>query len=178
MCMKNINTDVVFFESATLSSQSESGIDIFQANKGAPLIEAKQRNAQEMEIPTLRFMLSINANERKDDPLHDPNDTPEDTIFFNQKYIICLRLTEPQSGKFTDLETFDFTPEDEQIVLCRKIYAKKLTYQCQNIVAAIPPQQKDMCVLKVLVKLSDPAVKKWYVQSIHPIHIKLQKQGE
>lgn len=161
MCMKNINTDITFF----------SGMDTsLEVQKEPPLIPAIYLDEDILEIQTISFLLSINAIERIQEPVHDPGDTMENAIFFNQKYELCFRLTEPTSGKFIDLDTYEFTPAENQISLCRKIFSRKISCQYHNVKVAVPQKQERYCVLKILVRLHNSNLN-WIVQSMHPIRL-------
>ena len=71
-----------------------------------------------------------------------------------------------------DLDTISFVPEDEQIMLCRKTYTKRILCQYQNVSVAKPPEGKNQCSLKVLIRHRGAKDKTWFVQSVHPIEIK------
>lgn len=168
MCMKNINTDITFF----------SDVDtLLEVQKEPPLIPATYLDENILEIPTISFLLSINAIERIHEPVHDPGDTMENAIFFNQKYELCFRLTEPTSGKFIDLDTYEFTPAENQISLCRKIFSRKISCQYHNVKVAVPQKQEHYCVLKILVRLYSSNLN-WIVQSMHPIRLEFPLKRE
>lgn len=163
MCMKNINTDVTFF------SCTDTSLDV---RKPIPYISAEYLNEDTLNIKSLSFLLSINAIERKLEPIHAPDATIENTIFFDQNYVMCFRLTEPNSGKFIDLDTYEFTPGENQIELCRKIFSQKISCLYQDVKVAVPPQQNGCyCVLKILIRPHN-SNSNWIVQSIHPIQLK------
>lgn len=178
MCMKNVSTDVILFSSVDAPLESQSNIfSVHGVDRGVPTVPVVYRSGDILGIETLSFLLCINAVERRDEPVHDEGDAPENTFFFTHKYEVCLRLTEPTSGKFVDLDTYEIEPEVDQIILCRKIYDKKMLCQYHNISVAEPPKGKDLCVLKVLIRLCG-SNSNWFVQSMHPIQIKLPDQGE
>ena len=171
MCMKNLNTDVVFFQGVDVPLESQDGIiNIRDVYKEYPTISASHLDKETLEIKTLSFMLSVNAIERTQQPVHDPEDTPDNTVFFSEKYELCFRLTEPKSGKFVDLDTYSFTPEEDKITLCRKIFSKKISCHYRKIRVALPPEGKSFCVLKVLIRRYHTSPN-WIVQSIHPIRL-------
>lgn len=117
------------------------------------------------------LMISINAIEPTSGPHLDEGENPKNTVFFDHKYELCFRLSETTSGKFVDLDTFAFVPQEAQVSLCRKIYSKKFLCQYQNVSVAVPPEEKDLCVLKILIRPADDAQANWVVQSIHPVRL-------
>lgn len=165
--MKNINTDVTFF----------LGMDTLLVQKEPPLIPATYLNEDTLEIQTISFLLSINAVERTQLPIHDQGDTMENTVFFDQKYELCFRLTEPRSGKYIDLDTYEFIPAENQISLCRKIFSRKIFCQYHNIKVAVPPRHEYYCVLKILVRLHN-SNSNWIIQSMHPIRLEFPPRSE
>lgn len=173
MCMKNLNTDVIFFSGADTPKESPgSVVNIYGMSKETPSVPVTSLGESLWGIQTLSFMLLVNASERRKDPTHDKGDTPENTVFFNREYEVCLRLTEPISGQFVDLDSYRFMPQKEQVVLCRKIYSKKINCQYRQISVAKPNGDDPLCVLKVLVRLAG-ANSSWIVQSVHPIRMVL-----
>lgn len=174
MCMKNVNTDVIFFSDVDTSVESrDKTITIYGANRGIPEIPTVRVDDNTLRIQTLSFMVSINAVERKGSPelpAHDAGDSPDNTIYFSNQYEVCFRITETSSGRFIDLDTIDFVPEENQVVLCRKIYSKKMLCRYHNISVARPPEGKNYCALKVLIRHS--GTPSWTVQSMHPIEMK------
>ena len=110
-------------------------------------------------------MLSINATEK-----NSSND--ENTINFNKTYRICIRVTETSSGQCIDTVQFDIHPCEDELSLCRKIYNKKAMYRLENIIVAQPPQDKNLCVFKVLIQeVIDGNISedRWIAQSMHPV---------
>ena len=171
--MKNLNTDVIFFSGVDTTKESlGSVVNVYGMSKETPSVPVTSVGESLWGIQTLSFMLLVNASERKKDPTHDSGDTPENTVFFNREYEVCLRLTEPISGQFVDLGSYKFTPQKEQVILCRKTYSKKINCQYQQISVAKPDRDNPLCVLKVLVRLSG-SNSSWIVQSIHPIRMVL-----
>lgn len=176
MCMKNVNTDVTFFTTANISNNPNI-INLIEAKKDVPTLLAKKIDNHTLVIPELNFLLSINANERSGNNPHETIDTPENTLFFNETYRIRLRITETSSGNFLDLSTQIIEPSKENINLCRKLFFKKITCNYQNICVTAPPENKDLCVLKVLIQhvSKDPNLQssEWIVQSIHPMRLEI-----
>ena len=87
-------------------------------------------------------------------------------------YEILLRLTEPSTGKFVDLDSYEFTPAKEQITLCRKTYSQMISCRFSRVSVAKPHNDNNLCVLKVLVRRGG-SDEKWIVQSMHPIRMEL-----
>lgn len=182
MCMKNINTDIVFFEQAELSSD-EKQMNLFSVNKDFPKLKVKKNITENvLTISQINLLLSVNATEKMEagKPYHEEGETPENTFFFKSNYKIRLRVTEPESGKFVDLETISLAQHrDCQEIVHRKIYNEKFACKYSNVSVAIPPDDKEgTCVLKVLVrKVPDEGEQenKWFVQSVHPIILDIQE---
>ena len=85
MCLKNINTDVLFFDSAALTPQDK--MILYSVEKD--ICEATVKREVEggetcLIIDDLSFILSITAIEKEKDgvALHEKSDTPQNTIFF------------------------------------------------------------------------------------------------
>lgn len=172
MCMRNINTNVLFFSGGLTPSDSERGtVDMYAVYKEIPSVHAKLIRDGVLGIDSLSFMISINAIEPTSGPHLDEGENPKNTVFFDHKYELCFRLSETTSGKFVDLDTFAFVPQEAQVSLCRKIYSKKFLCQYQNVSVAVPPEGKDLCVLKILIRPADDAQANWVVQSIHPVRL-------
>ena len=115
MCMKNLDTNVVFFSGAdALKDAPENVMNIYGMSKGIPSVSVVSLNDELYGIEALSFMLLVNAIERKEEPYHDEGDTKDNTVFFDETYEILLRLTEPSTGKFVDLDSYEFTPAKEQ----------------------------------------------------------------
>ena len=173
MCMKNLDTNVVFFTSADTPKEAPGSVlNVYGMSKGTPFVPVVPRGEELFGIQSLSFMLLVNAIERKEDPCHDDGDTPDNTIFFDEKYEVCLRLTEPSTGKFVDLDSYKFVPKEEQIILCRKTYSKMISCRYEQISVAKPRNDDNLCVLKVLVRKAAPDAQ-WIVQSMHPIQMVL-----
>ena len=112
--MKNLNTNVVFFTNADTPKEAPGSVmNVYGMSKGTPFVPVVPVGEDLFGIQTLSFMLLVNAIERKEAPFHDDGDTPDNTIFFNEKYEVCLRLTEPSTGKFVDLDSYNFVPKEE-----------------------------------------------------------------
>ena len=175
MCMKNINTDIIFFDEAELTSD-ENQMNLFSVIKETPIYKVKKNNQGDvLTIPQMNFLLSVNATEKiiNGNVYHEEGETPNNTFFFDSKYKVCLRVTETKSSKFVDLETFYLNQQDVCKRIERKIYNKKYACQYSNVSVAMPPNNEtNTCVLKVLVKKvaeEGESENKWFVQSIHPI---------
>jgi len=167
MCMKNISTDILFFEDAYNSKEQGSLINVTGITKELPEIEARKHDENTLIIPQISLMLSINATE-KDTPVK------ENSIDFSKTYQICIRVTETTSGQCVDIVQFRFCPNEEAKELCRKIYNKRLMYRVTDVLVAKPPQGKDLCVFKVLIQeVIDGNVSedRWIAQSMHPLRM-------
>lgn len=170
MCMKNLNTDVVFFKNVSVSGFESDNINLYDAVKTIPVVEVKANDDKTWIIPQISLMLSINAlNDVQNEEID------ENTINFGKTYAIRIRVTETSSGQCVDLGQVYIHPVEEKITLCKHIYTKKFVCRFNDIIVTIPPQGKDLCVFKVLVqevidgKLSDD---KWVAQSMHPVRLK------
>lgn len=185
MCMKNVNTDILFFEDVSSYDNDKSIINLHSASKGIPEISVKYLDSKKevLVIDNLQFIFSVNANEliENDMPFHKSDENPDNTIFFNEKYEILFRITETHSGRFFDLDggpVIDPSNDTDKVVrLCRSMYMDKIAYKYQNILVAAPPEGKHLCVLKVLIRRKtvqpDDTVSVWVVQSTHPIKLNL-----
>lgn len=182
MCIKNVNTDVVFFVDAPTLNENEQAF--FRICKDEPVVNAKkvneEGNCSVLKIPQINFLLSINATEKTKDgkAIHSDKETKYNTLFFDYKYEIRLRITETASGRFVDLDTFVMKPQEEHIHLCRNIFSYRKTCQYNNILVATPPKGKNKCVLKVLIRCAPECGKDegaWIVQSIHPIQLNIEE---
>lgn len=180
MCMKNINTDIIFFDEAELSSD-EKQMNLFSVIKETPTYKVKKSdNGTVLTIPQMNFLLSVNATEKIENGeiYHEEDETPDNTFFFDSEYKICLRVTETQSRKFVDLETFDLNQKEICKRIERRIYNKKYACQYSNVSVAIPANnESNTCVLKVLIKRvagEGETENKWFVQSVHPIVLDMQ----
>ena len=173
MCMKNLDTNVVFFSGAdALKDAPENVMNIYGMSKGIPSVSVVSLNDELYGIEALSFMLLVNAIERKEEPYHDEGDTKDNTVFFDETYEILLRLTEPSTGKFVDLDSYEFTPAKEQITLCRKTYSQMISCRFSRVSVAKPHNDNNLCVLKVLVRRGGSDEKR-IVQSMHPIRMEL-----
>lgn len=167
MCMKNISTDILFFEEVSNSKSNDELINLYGTTKEMPEVEVKETKNGMLIIPRISLMLSINATEKK------PS-TEENVINFSKTYRICLRVTETSSGKCVDTIQLNINPQEEELSLCKKIYNKKFMYRLENIIVAKPPESKDLCVFKVLIQeVVDGNISedKWIAQSMHPVRM-------
>lgn len=173
MCMKNVNTDVVLFNSVLPNELDTKNFDLLGICKNTPAVRAEKIREGLLRIPKLDIVFSISATEKIGDdkkPIHESSETPKNTFFMDERYKIRLRVTETHSGKFFDLDTINIVPIDKTITLCRKIYNQKGIYQYRNVLVATPPDGKDLCVLKVLIQ-NENEPDRWIVQSMHPIQL-------
>ena len=86
MCMKNLDTNVVFFTSADTPKEAPGSVmNVYGMSTGTPFVPVVPRGEELFGIQSLSFMLLVNAIERKEDPCHDDGDTPDNTIFFDEK---------------------------------------------------------------------------------------------
>lgn len=183
MCMKNINTDILFFEDVSSDDDNKNIINLHSASKGIPEIDVNylDENKDILVIENLQFIFSVNANEliNNNVPFHKPDETPDNTIFFDEKYEILFRITETTSGRFFDLDDspiIDPSNSDKVVRLCRSMYMDKVAYKYQNILVAAPPTGKNLCVLKVLIRRKNDENSQssvWVVQSTHPIKLNI-----
>lgn len=165
--MKNINTDILFFEDAFNVKEQSELINVTGITKELPEVEAKEYDADKMIIPQISFMLSISATEKD-------SQTEKNSIDFSKTYQICIRVTETSSGQCVDIIQFRFCPNEDVVSLCRKMYNKRLMYRVTDVLVAKPPQGKDLCVFKVLIQeVVDGTVSedKWIAQSMHPVRL-------
>lgn len=180
MCMKNINTDVVFFDTIEYFSDSEK-LNLCSAYLKYPTILAQStENEGELVIPKLSVLLSINATERIVDGKvkHFSDETNDNTFFFDDEYELRLRVTETQSGRFVDLGDVFISPKEKgsYVQLDRNIYNKKIVCCFSNVRVSKPGKCLDSCVLKILVrrKVESEEPNKWYVQSSHPMILEIE----
>lgn len=167
MCMKNINTDILFFEDVNSSKLNTELLNIYGITKEMPEVEVEKIGDNMLVIPRISLMLSINATEKK-------LSTDKDAINFSKKYRICIRVTETSSGQCVDIVQFDIHPCDEELSLCRKIYNKKSMFRFENIIVAQPPKDKEICVFKVLIQEvidGNLSEENWIAQSMHPVKL-------
>ncbi|MDE6947150.1 MAG: hypothetical protein K2P14_08215 [Anaeroplasmataceae bacterium] len=176
MCMKNLNTDVVFFSNVTeISNSNQSIFNIEGGNKEIPIVSSTRsvENKDILTITSLKFLLSINALESISDHPHGSNEDAETTIHFDKEYEFNIRMADPNSGTFVDLYSESFIPKDTSISLCRKIFSKKMLFKFNNIKVTQPRnskgEKKDLCILKILARLRGED--KWNVQSVHPVRL-------
>jgi len=167
MCMKNISTDILFFDDVSISKANIDSLNLHGVTKEIPEVEVKEYNEDKLIIPQISLMLSINATEKK--PSSETN-----AIDFSKTYKICIRVTETASGDCVDIVQFDIKPGESQLSLCRNIYSKRAMYRVENIIVTKPPQDKDLCVFKVLIQeVVDGTISedKWIAQSMHPVRM-------
>lgn len=167
MCMKNISTDILFFEEINNSKINNNLINIYGITKEIPEVDVKENDEKTLLIPRISLMLSINANDKG-------KEKDDNTIDFNKTYRICIRITETSSGQCVDTIQFNIKPYEDEVSLCRKIYNKRTMYRFENIVIAKPPQGKDLCVFKVLIQEvinGTVSEEKWIAQSMHPVRM-------
>ncbi len=177
MCMKNVNTDVVLFDRILPNEIKTKDLDLLGVSKDIPTVGAIKVSEELLNIPKLDIVFSISATERIDEqrnPVHEKNETPTNTFFMDERYLICLRVTETHSGKFFDLDTIPIEPSQKVITLCRRIFSQKGVYQFRNVLVAMPPEGKDLCVLKVLIQ-HEGEPDRWIVQSMHPIRLVIEE---
>lgn len=166
MCMKNISTDILFFDDVIISKTDTGSLNLYGVTKEIPKVEVKQySDKNKWIIPQISFMLSINATEKK------PN-TEINAIDFDKIYKICIRVTETTSGDCVDIVQFDIKPKESHFSLCRDIYSERTMYRVENIIVTKPPHDKDLCVFKVLIQEvvnGTVSEDKWIAQSMHPV---------
>lgn len=171
MCMKNINTDVILFNKILSNEADINNINLLGISKDIPIVHATKVNEKLLRIPDLDIFLSISAAEKintdSKKPIHEDNETPADTFFMDEKYRLRLRVTETHSGKFFDLDTITIVPN--YVTLCRRIYSQKSLLHYSNVLVSMPPEGKDLCVLKVLIQHESQET--WIIQSMHPIRL-------
>ncbi len=168
MCMKNINTDILFFEDAFNAKEQSELINVVGITKELPEVEATEYDTDKMIIPQISLMLSISATEKD-------SQTENNSIDFSKTYQICIRVTETSSGQCVDIVQFRFCPNEDVVSLCRKMYNKRLMYRVTDVLVAKPPQGKDLCVFKVLIQEvvnGTVSEDKWIAQSMHPVRLR------
>lgn len=173
MCMKNISTDILFFDEINNSKSDNNLINIYGITKSIPEVEVNESENDNdlLLIPRISLMLSINATDKG-------GNKENNTIDFNKTYRICIRITETSSGKCVDTVHLDIHPCEEEVSLCRKIYNKRMFYRLENIILTKPPVGKDLCVFKVLIqeiKEGNVLEENWIAQSMHPVKILYNK---
>ena len=109
MCMKNVNTNIVFADIAASSNQTE--LSLQNIGKKFFIVE------DERKITSLSFALFVSATEDKDAPTsdveHEETNLDEKSVFkFYKEYELRIRLTETISGDFMDLTKIKFKPSD------------------------------------------------------------------
>lgn len=182
MCLKNINTSVVFFDEAT-ATDTISKINLNSVYKDRPDVVARylDENKQILKIDSLQFLFSVNASEKSH--IHEESETPDNTFYFDKKYEIRFRITETHSGKFFDLADgpiLDLSNSQDKVThLCRYLYEDKMILKYENVLVAAPEIGKNLCVLKVLIRRvddSDPELDlPWVVQSMHQIKLNIKQ---
>lgn len=168
MCMKNVNTNIVFADIAANSNQTE--LSLQNIGKKFYIIE------EERKITSLSFALFISASEEKDAPTSDSEceakGLEDKSIFkFYKEYELRIRLTETISGDFMDLTELRFKPKDTAVErgICKKTFNYSKFFRFDNI--KLPERkEKENFVIKVILRESIEENKnQWSVQSIHPI---------
>lgn len=169
MCMNNINTNVVFYKTG-YEYKDQQIVDLKGAtNKPKVIVEPIRGEENYYSIKELDFALLVNAIQNKNNPVKNP----AEEIDLKQQYEIIVRMTETSSGEFVDLERRDLIFSTNTIELCRYIFTDIMFFSFGNIKVHKPPMGKNLCVLKILIKLKDDKEKSWFVQSMHPIEMEL-----
>lgn len=167
MCMKNINTNILFFEEINSSKSNSELINLYGLTKDMPEVNVKDNDENTLIIPRISLMLSLSATDKG-------SEKDKNTIDFNKTYRICIRITETTSGQCVDTVQFDIHPCEEEISLCRKIYSKRTMYRLENVIVAKPPKDKNLCVFKVLIQEvvnGNISEENWIAQSMHPVRM-------
>lgn len=166
MAIKNINTDILFFQEINKSKRYDS-LCLCGVNKDTPVIRAVKNDNSTVKIPIVNLLLSINA-------IGNLHQTDADSFNFDKIYKICIRITEPVSNRCIDTIEVDVCPCNEQIDIGRKLYNKKYLFSLRDIVLPMPSEYNSMMVLKVLIQditNGEVSETEWIAQSIHPVKI-------
>ncbi len=166
MCMKNVNTNVVFCD--IVSNPNNLNVSLGNIGKKFHIFcENDQR-----KISQISMAVFISATESKNKQfLTSVN--PDLVFVFKEIYEFKIRLTETISGSFKDLETFLIEPskQSDSEGLCRDTF--NYTQLCMFSDILLPKDEdKERFVIKMLIRHYDENRTKdedWVVQSIHPI---------
>lgn len=168
MCMKNVNTNIIF---ADITSNNEhSAISLQNLGKNF-YVSVNETNRK---ILYMSFALFISASEERDFTLEDAKKADDFIFVFSKQYEFRVRLTETISGAFKDLVNMTITAADtaEQSGLCKRVFNCAKFCHFENI--ELPNEvEREKFVIKVIIREKTEAENnQWFVQSIHPINIK------
>ncbi len=168
MCMKNVNTNIIFAD--ITSNDEHSAISLQNLGKNF-YISVKD---EKRKISSISFALYISASEERDFTLEDAEKVDNSIFVFSKQYEFRVRLTETISGAFKDLVSMIIVPADtaEQSGLCKKVF--NCTKFCHFEDIELPGENaKERFVIKVVVReKTELENNQWFVQSIHPIGFK------
>lgn len=165
MCMRNINTNVVFADIVP----NENGNGIFSLQNVGKKFTVVEQDGKK-KITTLSMALLISASEEK----NNEHESDETTFTFDKNYEVRVRLTETYSGSFIDLATIIVEPSKTVVErgICKKSFNH--TQLCYFKDISLPPDEKNQnkYVVKIVLRATDSLANgdgKFFVQSIHPV---------
>ena len=166
MCMKNVNTNIVFADIRSNSEHTEVTLE----NVGKFFCVTQTQHMR--IVPSLSFALFISAlGEKNDNGVAKTLADDKSSFLLNKQYEFKIRLTETMTGSFKDLMSIFVNPADgvEEKGYCKKIFNSTNFCHCENV--DLPTKhEKEHFVIKVLIReQSQDCNLPWFVQSIHPI---------
>ena len=136
MCMKNINTNIVFCD--IISNENNRNISLGNVvNKKFHI----SSNNIERKITQLSMAIFVSATQTKNSQALSKMDSSS-VFLFDQKYDVKIRLTETISGDFTDLGEFVLEPGAtyESDGLCRSVFS--YSHFCLFSDIVLPPKKE------------------------------------
>lgn len=167
MCIKNINMNVAFVD--VIPDEKKDFVVYFNPVKKFKISETN--NIRELSLSSLAVLVSATQSKRIDTSTLNP----DETIVFSQKYEIKIRLTEPITGSFKDLATFDIEPSKNVVSdgICKDSF--QYVHIHMNATEELPPkQEKENFVIKLLIRrFIDEYTEddRWIVQTIVPLQV-------
>ena len=165
--MKNVNMTVTYGD--LIGNKPDNSISILNMDK--PFLVKYDENGKR-SVEKITMALFINAVETKDKKSLE-NANPRDKMIFSERYSFVLRLTESNSGNFTDLGDFSLCPNDNVITDAKCCDIFKHTRLCIFDNITLPPKiENEFFVIKLLIKPTSSeelAGKDWIIQSVIPI---------
>ena len=164
MCMRNINTNIIFADITT----NQDGTNYSLENIGKKFRILSEN--EDKKIVSMSMALLISASEEK-----NINTVMDESVFsFKNDYELRIRLTETFSGDFKDLTKIILEPQKTAVSrgLCKTTLNH--TQLCFFEKIELPSNlgnNGENYVIKVVVRAIDKnnPDKKWFVQSVHPI---------
>lgn len=163
MCMRNINTNIIFADITT----NQEGTIYSLENIGKKFHILSEDN--DKKIVSMSMALLISASEEKNN-----NSVFDESIFsFENNYELRVRLTETYSGDFKDLAKIELEPQKTAVSsgLCKTTFNHTQLCFFERIELPSRLGSKEKYVIKVVVRAKDEnnTDRKWFVQSVHPI---------